>query len=86
LITTAAWGTVWSRPGLDHRTRRMLVLAVTAALGRHEEFRLHIRTGLASGLEACDIDEVLLMVAIYAGVPAANTAYHLARDEGADPS
>jgi len=86
LITTAAWGTVWSRPGLDHRTRRMLVLAITAALGRHEEFRLHIRTGLASGLEACDIDEVLLMVAIYAGVPAANTAYHLARDEGADPS
>jgi len=81
LITQYAWGTIWTRPGLDPRTRRLLVLAMMASTGRWEEFRLHIRTGLASGLEPCDIEEVLLQVAVYAGVPAANTAFHLATDE-----
>src|SRR5262245_25368777 len=81
LITRYAWGTVWSRPGLDWRTRRLLVLAITAALGRWEEFRLHARTGFASDLEWCDVEETLLHTAIYAGVPAANTAFHAAADE-----
>ena len=56
LITRFAWGTIWARPGLDHRTRRLLVLAITAALGRWEEFRLHVRTGLAHELEPCDLE------------------------------
>lgn len=81
LITKYAWGTVWSRPGLDHRTRRLLVLAMMAALGRWEEFRLHVSTGLLHGLEICDIMESLLQTAIYAGVPAANTAFHIAQEE-----
>jgi 3-oxoadipate enol-lactonase / 4-carboxymuconolactone decarboxylase len=81
LITSYAWGTIWTRPGLDRRTRRLLVLTTSAALGRWEEFRLHIKTGLAHELEPCDIEEVLLQVAIYAGVPAANTAFHIASEE-----
>lgn len=90
LITRFAWGTIWTRPGLDRRTRRLLVLAVTAALGRWEEFSLHLRTGLDHELEAADVEEVLLQIAVYAGVPAANTAFHLASDElkkrtGAEP-
>lgn len=81
LITQYAWGTIWTRPGLDRRTRRLLVLAMMAALGRWEEFRLHVSTGLKNGLEPCDIQEVLLQTAIYAGVPAANTAFHIAQEE-----
>jgi 3-oxoadipate enol-lactonase/4-carboxymuconolactone decarboxylase len=81
LLTRYAWGTIWSRPGLDRRTRRLLVIAMTAAMGRWEEYRLHVRAGLAAGLEPCDLEEVLLQVAIYAGVPAANTAFHLAAAE-----
>ena len=60
LITRYAWGTIWSRPELDWRTRRLLVLAITASLGRWEEFALHLRAGLASDLELCDLKEVLL--------------------------
>jgi 3-oxoadipate enol-lactonase/4-carboxymuconolactone decarboxylase len=81
LITRQAWGAIWTRPGLDHRTRRLLVLAMTASLGRWEEFRLHVRTGLAAELEPCDLEEVLLQVSVYAGVPAANTAFHIAAEE-----
>lgn len=81
LITRYAWGAVWTRPGLDPSIRRLLVLAITASLGRSEEFRLHMRSGLAAGLEMVDLKEVLLTVAIYAGVPAANTAFHLASEE-----
>jgi len=81
LITRYAWGTIWTRPGLDVRTRRLLVLAMTAAMGRWEEFRLHVRTGLPRELEWCDIEEVLLQAAIYAGVPAANTGLHAAYEE-----
>jgi 3-oxoadipate enol-lactonase / 4-carboxymuconolactone decarboxylase len=81
LITRYAWGSVWTRPGLDHRTRRLLVLAVTAALGRWEEFRLHLRAAIEHGLEACDVKETLLQVAVYAGVPAANTAFQIAKEE-----
>ena len=83
LITRYAWGEIWTRPGLDLRTRRLLALAMTAALGRWEEFRLHVRTGLARELEWCDLEEVLLQTAIYAGVPAANSGFHHAEDEGA---
>ena len=81
LITRYAWGEIWTRPGLDLRTRRLLVLAITASLGRWEEFRLHVRTGLPRELEWCDLEEVLLQTAIYAGVPAANTGFHLAAAE-----
>ncbi len=81
LITRYAWGTIWSRPGLDERTRRLLVLATTAAMGRWEEFRLHVSAGLAHDLEPCDIKEALLQTAIYAGVPAANTGFHIAQEE-----
>ena len=81
LITRYAWGAVWTRPGLDHRTRRLLVLAVTAALGRWEEFRLHLRAALAHDLGVCDVKETLLQVAVYAGVPAANTGFQIAKEE-----
>lgn len=81
LITRYAWGTIWQRPGLDDRTRRLLVLTSTAALGRWEEFRLHVRTGLALDLEPCDIEEALLQLAVYAGVPAANTGFQIAIEE-----
>ena len=81
LITRYAWGAIWTRPGLDIRTRRLLALGMTAALGRWEEFRLHVRTGLPAELEWCDLEEVLLQAAIYAGVPAANSGFHHAADE-----
>jgi 3-oxoadipate enol-lactonase/4-carboxymuconolactone decarboxylase len=81
LITRFAWGTIWTRPGLDQRTRRLLVLAITASMGRWEEFRLHLRAGTAHDLEWCDVEEVLLQVAIYAGLPAANTGFHIAIEE-----
>jgi 3-oxoadipate enol-lactonase/4-carboxymuconolactone decarboxylase len=80
LITRYAWGTVWTRPGLSRRTRRLLVLSTTAALGRWEEFRLHLSAGLMHELEPCDLKEVLLQVAVYAGVPAANTGFHIAAE------
>ena len=86
LITSYAWDQVWSRPGLDRRTRRILVLATTAAMGRWEEFELHIRTGLladpadpeAAPLDVDTIKEVLLQTAVYAGVPAGNTGMAIA--------
>jgi 3-oxoadipate enol-lactonase/4-carboxymuconolactone decarboxylase len=81
LITRYAWGEIWSRPLLDDRTRRMLVLALMAAIGRWEEFRMHLAAGLNRELEVCDLKEVLLLVALYAGLPAANTAFHLAQQE-----
>ena len=81
LLTRCTSGTIWTRPGLDQRTRRLLVLATLATLGHWEEFRLHISIGLAHGLEACDIREMLLQTAIYAGIPAANSAFRIASDE-----
>jgi 3-oxoadipate enol-lactonase/4-carboxymuconolactone decarboxylase len=86
LITRYAWGTIWSRPQLDSRTRRLLVLAITAALGRWEEFALHVRAGLANELELSDVKEVLLQTAIYAGVPAANTGFRIATEAISDAS
>ncbi len=81
LITRYAWGTIWTRPGIDPRTRRLLVLAMMLALGRWEEFSMHVRAGLSHELEPCDLKEVLLQAAIYAGVPAANSGFHLASEE-----
>jgi len=81
LITKYAWGTIWTRPGLDLRTRRLLAIAMSAAMGRWEEFRMHVRAGLCRELEWCDLEEVLLHTAIYAGLPAANTGFHIAAEE-----
>jgi len=81
LITRYAWGTIWTRPGLDPRTRRLMVLAMMASLGRWEEFRMHVHAGLTHDLEPCDLKEVLLQTGIYAGVPAANTGFHIASEE-----
>jgi 3-oxoadipate enol-lactonase/4-carboxymuconolactone decarboxylase len=80
LITKFVWGTIWTRHGLDQRTRRLLVLAITAALGRWDEFRLHLGAALDHGLEWSDVKETLMQTAVYAGVPAANTAFHIAAD------
>jgi len=77
LITRYAWGTIWTRPELDVRTRRLLALATLAALGRWEEFSMHLRSGLERELEPCDVKELLLQTAIYAGVPAANTGFQI---------
>lgn len=81
LLTRYVWGTIWSRPGLNWRTRRLLVLMITASLTRWEEFRLHVRAGLGRELEESDIKEALLQLAVYAGVPAANTAFAIAAEE-----
>lgn len=76
MITRNVWNEIWNRPGLDHKSRRLLVVAITAALGAWEEFRLHVRAGLEQkGFSEAELKEVLLQVAAYAGVPAANTAF-----------
>jgi 4-carboxymuconolactone decarboxylase len=77
-ITRYAWGELWNRPGLSRPERSMITLAMLAALGRDEELVLHLRAGLRNGLTPEDIREVLLHVAVYAGVPAANRAFALA--------
>ena len=79
LITRYAWGEIWTRPGLDAQTRRLLVLAMTIALGRDEEFELHLRAALRVGVARDPIVETILQSAIYCGVPAANHAFALAR-------
>ena len=74
-ITRYAWGEVWSRPGLDRRSRSLMTLATMIALGRWDEFRLHVRAALNNGLTVDEIKEVILHSAIYAGLPAANSAF-----------
>jgi 4-carboxymuconolactone decarboxylase len=78
-LTRTAWGDVWSRPGLDRRMRSAITLAVLTALHCREEIGLHVRGAVANGLSAEEIGEVLLHTAIYAGVPAANEAFAVAR-------
>jgi len=86
-ITKMAWGSVWTREGLGRRERSMVTLAVLAALHCEEELALHVRAALRNGLSAEEIREVLLHTAVYAGVPASNTAFAIAqrvlREEGA---
>ncbi len=78
-ITRTAWGDIWSRPGLDRRARSIAVLSSLIALGHHEELVMHVRAALGNGLTRDEIVEVILQSAIYAGVPAANTAFRLAQ-------
>lgn len=78
-ITNTAWGMVWSRPGLDLRTRHLLTIAMLAALGHDHELAMHIRATQNTGVTRDEVKEVLLQVAIYAGVPAANTAIAIAK-------
>jgi len=81
LITRYAWGEIWTRPGLDVRTRRILVLGTLIALGRFEEFRMHARAALnEGGFKEEDLKEIVLQQAIYCGVPAANTAFEVLRE------
>jgi 4-carboxymuconolactone decarboxylase len=75
-LTEMAWGSVWSRPGLDRKTRSMLTIALLAALGRHDELKLHIRATRNTGVSPEEVKEILLQTAIYAGIPAANSAFH----------
>ena len=78
LITRYAWGEIWSRSGLDIRTRRVLVIGTLVALGQWEELAMHVRAALAAGdLSANDVSEIVLQQAIYCGVPAANAAYRV---------
>lgn len=80
-ITEGAWGSVWSRPGLGKRERSMLTIALLAALGHDEEVAMHVRATANTGCSPDDIKEALLHVAVYAGVPAANRAFRIAREE-----
>jgi 4-carboxymuconolactone decarboxylase len=81
LITEVAWGSIWARPDLDRRTRSLITIAILAALGRHDELALHLRATRNTGVDQREIAEALLHVAVYAGIPAANTAFALAKAE-----
>ena len=80
LLNTYCWNDIWNRPGLDHRTRSMLNLAMLTALNRGPELRLHVNGALNNGLTREDIREVFLQTAIYSGVPAAVEAFRIARE------
>jgi 4-carboxymuconolactone decarboxylase len=79
-ITRNAWGDIWTRPGLPRHTRSLLTLAMMVALNRGDEFRLHVKAAFNNGVTREQIKEVLLQSAIYCGVPAANSAFHIAAD------
>jgi len=78
-VTEHVWAAVWSRPGLDRRTRSMLTIAMLASLGRLDEFGAHIRATRNTGVTQDEVKEVLLQVAVYAGAPAANSAFAVAK-------
>ena len=80
LVTELAWGSVWARPDLDRRTRSLITIAILAALGRRDELELHLRATRNTGATSEEVREALLHVAVYAGVPAANSAMALAKD------
>ena len=81
LITRYAWGEIWTRPGLPRKTRSLITIGMMVALNRPDELRLHVRTAANNGVTRKEIQEVLLQTAIYCGVPAANTAFHIAEEE-----
>ena len=83
-ITRSVWGEVWARPGLDRRTRSCITLALLTALRCEDELAIHVRAALRNGLDPREIGEVLLQTAIYAGVPAANSAFAVAQRVLAD--
>ncbi|OJU57483.1 MAG: 4-carboxymuconolactone decarboxylase [Microbacterium sp. 70-38] len=85
-ITRVAWGDVWSRPGLDRRSRSVAVITSLIAHGHHEELAMHLRAGIRNGLTREEITEIILQSAIYSGVPAANTAFRIASEVFADPA
>lgn len=78
-ITTTAWGGVWTRPGLDRRTRSMLTVALLAALGHHHELGVHVAGAIRNGVTPAELREVLMHTSVYAGVPAANSAFGVAQ-------
>jgi 4-carboxymuconolactone decarboxylase len=81
LITRYAWGEIWTRPGLDERARRILVLGTLIALGRFDEFRMHATAAMnEGGFSEGDLKEIVLQQAVYCGVPAANSAFEALRD------
>ena len=77
-ITRNAWGEIWTRPGLPRHTRSLLTLAMMVALNRGDEFRMHVKAAFNNGVTREQIKEVLLQSAVYCGVPAANSAFHIA--------
>ena len=79
LITETAWGSVWVRPGIGVKTRQLLTIAMLAALGKHEELALHVRAARNTGVTRDEVKEVFMQVAVYAGIPAANSAFALAK-------
>lgn len=78
-ITETAWGSIWSRPGLERKTRHLLTIGVLAALGKEHELAMHIRATPNTGVTPDEVKEVLMQVAVYAGVPAANSAFAVAK-------
>jgi 4-carboxymuconolactone decarboxylase len=80
LITRYAWGEIWTRPGLPRNTRSLLTLAMMVALNRNDEFRMHVRAAANNNVTREEIQEVLLQAAVYCGVPAANSAFHIAQE------
>jgi len=86
LITRYAWGEIWTRPGLPRKTRSQITIAMMVALNRNEELALHLRAAKNCGVSEDEVKEVLLQTAIYCGVPAANSAFHLAQTIFSDPA
>ena len=80
LITRYAWGEIWTRPGLPRKTRSLVTIGMMVAMNRADELRLHLRAAANNGVTRKEIQEVLLQTAIYCGVPAANTAFHIAEE------
>jgi len=80
LITRYAWGEIWTRPGLERKTRSAITLSFMIALNREDEFKMHVKAALNNGLSPDEIKEIILQSAIYCGVPAANSAFHWATE------
>ena len=79
-ITRCAWGVIWTRPGLPRKTRSLITIGMMVALNRADELRLHLRAAANCGVTRKEIQEVLLHAAVYCGVPAANSAFHIAEE------